>query len=69
MILVHIQNRLTLYLIKYLAHQNSRRRASRMADCRHEIFCESNQKFGKLKSYEQLTEKSKSVLSSEEFKD
>ena len=46
-----------------------RRRASRMADCSFEIFCESDQKIQKLKSYEQLKEKSKSVLSSEDFKE
>ena len=46
-----------------------RRRASRMADCSFEIFCESDQKIQKLKSYEQFKEKSKSVLSSEDFKE
>ena len=46
-----------------------RRRASRMADCSFEIFCESDQKIRKLKSYKQLKEKSKSVLSSEDFKE
>ena len=46
-----------------------RRRASRMADCSFEIFCESDQKIQKLKSYEQLREKLKSVLSSEDFKE
>ena len=45
------------------------RRASRMLDCRYEIFCESDQLIQKLKSYEQLKEKSKSVLSSEDFKE
>ena len=40
-----------------------------MADCSFEIFCESDQKIEKLKSYKQLREKSKSVLSSEDFKE
>ena len=40
-----------------------------MADCSFEIFCESDQKIQKLKSYKQFKEKSKSVLSSEDFKE
>ena len=40
-----------------------------MAEYETEKIFESNQKIRKLKSYEQLKEKSKSVLSSEDFKE
>ena len=69
MILVHLQDRLTLLFSFGLLWFCIRRRASRMADCSFEIFCESDQKIQKLKSYEQLREKSRSVLNSEDFKE